>query len=208
MPHPITVLAAAEQTTWDPRVYASAGRAAAGVDIKVVTNDGADVEPGEVGELLIRATHAMTGYWRDPEATAAVFTDDGWYRSGDLVRLDDDGLVTFHDRERDLIISGGLNVYPSEVERALCEHPQVDAAAVVGAPDPEWGEAVVAYVVNVEGAALNSEQVIDWARERLAGYKKPRRVEFVDELPTNSTGKVLKRQLREEQWKGHDRRVA
>jgi acyl-CoA synthetase (AMP-forming)/AMP-acid ligase II len=206
MPHPITALVTADHAEWDERLLGSAGRAAPGVDISVRSRAGAEVSPGEVGELFIRAPQGMTGYWQDDKATADVYTEDSWYRSGDLVRLDGDGLVTFHDRERDLIISGGLNVYPSEVERVLCEHPEVRAAAVVGAPDRDWGEAVVAYVV-ASGAQLTSDDVTGWARERLAGYKKPREVVFVDELPMNSTGKVLKRRLRDALWEGHDRRV-
>src|SRR5258708_35561401 len=120
------------------------GRVAYGIDVQFVDAEGIEVPDGELGELLIRAANLMRGYGRNDEATADVFTDEGWYRAGDLATVDDDGYVTFRDRKRDLIISGGLNVYPSEVERAIAEHPRVREVAVVGAPDPEGGEAVVA----------------------------------------------------------------
>jgi len=125
-------------------------------------------------------------------------TDDGYYRSGDLARVDPDGLVTLQDRQRDLVISGGMNIYPSEVERVLSEHPSVDQVAVVGAPDAEWGESVVAFVVVGPGAPVTTEDLLAWTRPRLASYKKPRRIVFVDSYPTTATGKVRKHLLA--QW--------
>jgi acyl-CoA synthetase (AMP-forming)/AMP-acid ligase II len=148
----------------------------------------------------------MSGYWRNPEATRETFTEDGWYRTGDIAVVDMDGYVTFQDRKRDLIISGGLNVYPSEVERVIASHPGVREVAVVGAPDEEWGEAVVAYVVPTH-AGVSSDQIIEWTRERLAHYKKPRKVEFLERMPLGSSNKVLKRELRDRLWAGHERRV-
>ena len=149
----------------------------------------------------------MVGYWRDEAATREVMTDDGYYRSGDLARVDSDGLMTLQDRRRDLVISGGLNIYPSEVERVLAGHPAVDQVAVVGAPDPEWGESVVAFVVASAGAPVTTDDLIAWSRPRLASYKKPRRIVFVTELPIGPTGKVLKRDLRKELWRGQERQV-
>jgi acyl-CoA synthetase (AMP-forming)/AMP-acid ligase II len=207
-PHPITLLRPADykDTNAPDSTLTSAGRVAYGVDVKLVDDDGEEVSHGELGELLIRSANLMRGYWRNEEATAEVFTDDGWYRAGDLATVDDDGYVTFQDRKRDLIISGGLNVYPSEVERAIAEHPGVRDVAVVGAPDEEWGEAVVAYVVATDDG-LDAAQVIEWTRERLAHYKKPQRVVFLDSLPLGSSNKVLKRELRDKLWQGHERRV-
>jgi long-chain acyl-CoA synthetase len=187
-------------------VLTSAGRVAYGVDVMFVDDDGVEVSQSELGELLIRSANMMRGYWRNEAATAEVFTEDGWYRAGDLATVDEDGYVTFQDRKRDLIISGGLNVYPSEVERAIAEHPGVRDVAVVGAPSEEWGESVVAYVVRRDDG-LDAEQIIEWTRERLAHYKKPQRVEFLDRLPLGSSNKVLKRELRDKLWEGHERRV-
>jgi long-chain acyl-CoA synthetase len=187
-------------------VLTSAGRVAYGVDVKLVDDDGVEVEQGGHGELLIRSSNLMSGYWRNDEATAETFTDDGWYRTGDIAVVDGDGYVTFQDRKRDLIISGGLNVYPSEVERVIAGHPGVREVAVVGAPDEEWGEAVVAYVVPTH-AGVSSDEIIEWTREHLAHYKKPRRVEFLERMPLGSSNKVLKRELRDRLWQGHERRV-
>jgi acyl-CoA synthetase (AMP-forming)/AMP-acid ligase II len=149
----------------------------------------------------------MVGYWHDEAATREVTTDDGYYRSGDLARVDSDGFVTLQDRQRDMVISGGLNIYPSEVERVLAEHPSVAQVAVVGAPDPEWGESVVAFVVVKGSARVSSDDLLAWTRPRLASYKKPRRIVFVAELPIGPTGKVLKRDLRDDLWRNHDRQV-
>ena len=165
----------------------SAGRVAVGVDIKLVDDEGTEVGNGEVGEILVRAPHLMTGYWRNEKATHEAFAPGGWYSPGDLAAMDDDGLVTFHDRKRDMIISGGLNVYPSEVERVIAEHPGVQGVAVVGAPDDEWGEAVVAYVVptttpSTEGGDhhLDAGSACDATRSRSASSSSrapPRLVE-------------------------------
>jgi acyl-CoA synthetase (AMP-forming)/AMP-acid ligase II len=209
-PHPITVLRPADYGNADTapdRLLTSAGRATLMTDLRVVDDDGHVLAPGEAGELQVRNAGMMRGYWRDQAATDAVMGDDGWYSSGDVVRLDHDGLVTFQDRKRDLIISGGLNVYPSEVERVLADHPEVKDVAVVGYPDPDWGESVAAYVVPRHPEALTEDQAIAWVRERLAGYKKPRRVIFLDGFPLGSTNKVLKRELRDRLWHSTERRV-
>ena len=208
-PHPVTVLKPEEYASADERERAlrSAGRPALSCQVRVVDDDGRDVPPGTVGELLVHGPNVMSGYWKDPTATAAAFTEDRWYRTGDSVSVADDHLVTVIDRKRDLIITGGLNVYPAEVERVLAEHPLVRQCAVVGAPDEEWGEAVVAFVVPAQPGALTEAEVIAWVRTRLAGYKKPRRVEFVDSLPLGSSLKVLRHELRRGLWQGRERRV-
>jgi acyl-CoA synthetase (AMP-forming)/AMP-acid ligase II len=206
-PHPVTLLRPDDYLAAEcsDEVMTSAGRVAHGVEVKLVGLDGGEATPGEVGELLVRAPHLMSGYWANEEATEEALVD-GWYSPGDLATLDQDGLVTFQDRKRDLIISGGLNVYPSEVERVIAEHPGVREVAVVSAPDEEWGEAVVAYVVPVDGA-VSGDEIIEWTRGRLAGYKKPRRVEFLERMPLGSSNKVLKKELRDALWSGQDRRV-
>jgi acyl-CoA synthetase (AMP-forming)/AMP-acid ligase II len=207
-PHPVTLLRPRDYDVpgVTDAVLTSAGRIAYGVDVTFVDDEGDEVEQGEHGELLIRSPNLMSGYWRNEEATAETFTDDGWYRTGDIAVVDADGYVTFQDRKRDLIISGGLNVYPSEVERVIAGHPGVREVAVVGAPDEEWGEAVVAYVVPAH-ADVSSDEIIEWTREHLAHYKKPRRVEFLERMPLGSSNKVLKRELRDRLWQGHERRV-
>jgi acyl-CoA synthetase (AMP-forming)/AMP-acid ligase II len=207
MPHPVTVLQPEDYAELDERTLLSAGRAAFGVDLKVVDESGAAVERGTPGELLIAGDQCMVGYWLDEAATREVTTDDGYYRSGDLARIDCDGLITLQDRRRDMVISGGLNIYPSEVERVLGEHPSVAQVAVVGAPDPDWGESVVAFVVVKHGVPVTTDDLLDWTRPRLASYKKPRRIVFMTELPIGPTGKVLKRDLREDLWRDHDRQV-
>ena len=207
MPHPVTVLRPEDYAELDDRTLLSAGRAAAGVDVKIVDEHGAEVAAGTGGELLIAGAQAMVGYWRDQEATREVTSEDGYYRSGDLARVDADGLVTLQDRQRDLVITGGLNVYPSEVERVLSEHPLVEQVAVVGAPDDTWGESVVAFVVAAGSEPVTAADLLAWTRPRLASYKKPRRIVFVTDLPIGPTGKVLKRDLREDLWRNHDRRV-
>jgi acyl-CoA synthetase (AMP-forming)/AMP-acid ligase II len=207
-PHPVTLLSARDYIdgTCGDAILTSAGRVSYGVDIRFADDEGRDVAPGELGELLIRADNVMSGYWRNEAATSEAFDGDGWYRSGDLATVDEGGFVTFQDRKRDLIISGGLNIYPSEVERVIASHPGVSEVAVIGAPDDEWGEAVVAYVVTRDGD-LRGEEIIDWTRARLAHYKKPKHVVFLDRLPLGSSNKVLKRELRGMHWKDHERRV-
>jgi acyl-CoA synthetase (AMP-forming)/AMP-acid ligase II len=207
VPHPVSLLRPLDYRKQDDRVLSSAGRATLGVEVAMGDDHDAPVRSGSPGELLVRAPHAMCGYWRDDAATDAAFTADGFYRSGDLARIDPDGLITFLDRARDVIISGGLNIYPSEVERVISQHPGVKEVVVVGAPDAEWGEAVVAFVVPRGTVPPTEAQVTDWTKDRIAAYKKPRKIVFVAELPTNSTGKVLRRELREQLWSGASRAI-
>ena len=158
---------------------------------------GADRRPGEVGEIWLRAPNVMAGYYNRPAETAAALTADGWLRTGDGGYVDEEGYLFLTDRIKDMIVSGGENVYPVEVEEALAQHPAVDQAAVIGVPHARWGEAVKALVVLRPGAVAGAEELVAFARERLAGYKLPRSFEFVDELPRTPSGKVLKRELRE-----------
>jgi fatty-acyl-CoA synthase len=154
------------------------------------------VARGEVGEIVYRGPTVMQGYHGKPEATAEAFSG-GWFHSGDLVREDEEGFIYVVDRLKDMLISGGENVYPAEVERALVDHPAVAEVAVVGVPHPRWVETPLAVVVVAPGAEVGEAELIDHCRERLAGYKKPAAVVFVDELPRNAAGKVLKRDLRD-----------
>lgn len=175
----------------------SVGKAVVNVEIRVVDDQDRDVPPGEVGEAIYRGPTVMKEYWRNPQATAEALRG-GWFHSGDLVRQDADGYLYVVDRKKDVIITGGENVYPAEVEEVLYRHPAILEAAVVGAPDPKWGEAVLAVVVPRPGHTLTADEVIAWCEGRLAGYKKPRRVEFVQALPRNSAGKVQKQVLRQQ----------
>ena len=144
----------------------------------------------------------MKGYWKKPEATREAFFQDGWLRSGDAGYFDDEGFLYIHDRVKDMIITGGENVYPAEVENALFGHPALADAAVIGIPDPRWGETVKAIIVLVPGKQATAEDIIAYARERIAGYKLPKSVDFVASLPRNPTGKVPRRELRRGNWQG------
>ncbi len=191
----------------------AAGRPVEGVEVRVVDADGADLPVGEVGEVWIRSPSTMVGYWNLPEATADALSPDGWFRSGDAGSLDADGYLFIRDRVKDMVISGGENVYPAEVESALMTHPDVVDVAVIGVPDERWGETVKAIVVAAparagDGAAAAFEQeLLAFSRERLAGYKCPTSIDWMDELPRNPSGKILKRDLRALYWEGRDRQV-
>jgi acyl-CoA synthetase (AMP-forming)/AMP-acid ligase II len=185
----------------------SAGRASYGSDLIIVDDDARPLANGQEGELWVRGAHMMDRYWADEQATADAFAPGGWYKTGDIAVIDETGFVSFRDRKRDLIITGGLNVYPSEVERVLAEHPGVKEVAVVAYPDDQWGEAVVACVVARDVNAPSEGELIDWVGKHIAGYKKPRKVMFMAELPKGSTNKVLKRELKAQFWKGRQRRI-
>ncbi|MFN3602736.1 MAG: acyl-CoA synthetase [Dietzia sp.] len=172
-------------------------------DVQVETVDGTRTTGPGQGELLVRGPHVFAGYWQRPDDSAAALTDDGWYRSGDVIRLDDDGWAHVVDRVKDLIISGGENIYPAEVEAAITELPEIVAAAVVGVPDPTWGEVGCAYVCLRHPATLDEPSLRSHLEARLARYKIPRYVEFCDELPTNATGKVLRAALRSQAARDH-----
>jgi fatty-acyl-CoA synthase len=174
----------------------SVGRPFMHVDVRIVDAQDHDVAIGEVGELVLRGPNVFAGYWGLPGESAEAMRG-GWFHSGDLGRADADGFVTLVDRKKDMIISGGENVYPIEVEQVLHRHPAVADVAVIGAPDERWGEAVVAVVVVSAGATPDGDELIAHTRQHIAHFKCPRRVEFVDELPRTATGKILKRELRQ-----------
>jgi malonyl-CoA/methylmalonyl-CoA synthetase len=177
----------------------SVGLPLPGVQVRIVdAEDGSPLGPGVVGEVQVRGPNVCKGYWRQPDKTAAAFTPDGWFRTGDLGLIEPDGYFTLKGRSKDLIICGGYNVYPPEVELVLAEHPAVAASAVIGCPDDEWGERVAAIVVLQPGAAATASELIDFCRARLAHYKAPRQVRFAADLPRNAMGKVQKADLRRE----------
>jgi len=189
-----------------PRMRA-AGLPMPGVEVKVVDEAGASLPVNAVGEVAVRSVSNMAGYWRLPEATAATVGADGWLRTGDAGYLDEDGYLFIHDRVKDMIISGAENIYPAEVESAVYGHPGVAEVAVIGVPDDQWGEAVKAIVVAKPGTSPTPEDIIVFARGRIAGFKAPKSVDFIAALPRNASGKILRRELREPYWAGRTRRV-
>jgi long-chain acyl-CoA synthetase len=185
----------------------SAGRPV-GAEFRIVSTDsGEDLPADEVGEIWVRSEQNMAGYWNKPEETAKSLTPDGWLRTGDAGYLDADGYLYIHDRVKDMIISGGENVYPAEVENVLGSHPGVGDVGVIGVPSEKWGETVKAIVVRAPGTDASPEDIIAFARERLAHYKCPTSVDFIDVLPRNASGKILKRELRATFWVGQERAV-
>ncbi len=176
------------------RKAGSIGTPIEGVEMQVVDEDDNPVPQGEVGEVVIRGHNIMKGYWQRPDATEEAMRG-GWFHSGDMARIDEDGYFYIVDRKKDLIIRGGYNVYPREVEEVLYEHPKIREAAVVGVPHDEWGEEIGAAVVLHEGEELAPEEVSAYVKERIAAYKYPRVVWFIDELPKGPTGKILKREI-------------
>lgn len=179
-----------------PRKPGSIGRSIINVQNKVVNAEGAELPPGEVGELIVKGPNVMKGYYKQPEETASVLKD-GWLYTGDLARMDEEGYFYIVDRKKDLIIVGGYNVYPREVEEVLYSHPDIVEAAVLGVPDAEYGEAVLAFVVS-KNDRLSSREVRAYCESRLAQYKQPKEIELLEELPKNATGKILRRALREQ----------
>jgi long-chain acyl-CoA synthetase len=194
-----------------PGLLRSCGRALPWAELRILDPERMESLPaGEVGEVAIRSTQVMAGYWRRPEETTAVLTSDGWFRTGDAGYLDADGYLYLHDRIKDMIVSGAENIYPAEIENVLARHEAVADVAVIGIPHERWGETPHAVVVLAEGYVLDAtlqEEIIAWCRAELARYKVPSSVEAVDVLPRNAAGKVLKRELREREWAGHNRRI-
>lgn len=179
------------------RRVGSVGLPLPGVEVRIVDPETETPLPdNQVGEVQVRGANVFKGYWRQPEKTIAAFTADGWLRTGDLGMREPDGYFTLKGRSKDLIISGGYNVHPPEVELALADHPAVETSAVIGCPDAEWGERVVALVVLRAGAVASETEMIAFCRQRLAAYKTPKRIVFVDVLPRNAMGKVQKTELR------------
>ena len=185
----------------------SAGKALPGIELAILDANGNRLPPGEVGEIATRSGSNMAGYWNMPEATARTIDSDGWLRTGDAGYMDRDGYLYIHDRIKDMIISGGENIYPAEVESAICDHPDVAEAAVIGIPDDRWGEAVKAIVVMKPGKTATATDIINFTRERIAGFKTPKTVDFLPALPRNPSGKILRRNLRDPYWVGKDRQV-
>lgn len=183
------------------------GRATFCTEAKIVDGEGNEVPRGTVGEIIVRGPNVMMGYWNQPELTAAALRD-GWMHTGDGGRMDEDGFVTVVDRIKDMIKTGGENVFSAEVENALAKHPAVVMSAVIAIPDPQWGEAVHAVVVLAPGQQVTAEEIIAHCKTLIAGYKSPRSVAFVDALPMTGAGKILKTRLREPFWQGRERAVA
>jgi len=188
--------------------HRSAGRAALGVEIRIVDSDDRPVPPGTVGEIAVRGDNVMMGYWNRPEETAKAVVD-GWMHTGDGGYMDEEGFVYIVDRIKDMIITGGENVYSTEVENVVAQHPGVLQCAVIGIPHAQWGETVHAVVVVKPGTTLEADDLVDFCKERIGHYKCPRSVEVrTDPLPMSGAGKILKRELRRPFWEGKDRRVA
>ncbi len=185
----------------------SIGRELTNVEVKIVNQMGTECPCGEIGEIILKSDTVMKGYWRLPEETNLVLKD-GWVYTGDIGRKDHKGYIYLIDRKNDLIISGGFNVYPKEVESVLDSHPKVKESAVIGVPDRKWGEAIKALVVLKDGCTATEAEVISFCEDRLAGYKKPKAVEFVRNLPRSSFDKIDRKILREKYWKGLDRRIS
>jgi long-chain acyl-CoA synthetase len=184
----------------------SAGRPDIGVQVRIVDEKDNDVEPGEVGEIVVHSNHMMVEYWHKPEDTKAAIVD-GWLHTGDMGYYDEEGYIYIADRKKDMIISGGENVYPREVEEVLYGHPAIQEAAVIGIPDSYWIEKVHAVVALKKGESVTADELVAFCKKKLAGYKTPKSVEFVDELPKNAAGKILKREMRDKYWKDSGRRI-
>lgn len=185
---------------------ASAGRPCINVEVRIVDDNGNEIKPGEVGEVIVRGNHMMVGYWNRPEETAQTLRH-GWVYSGDLGYADAKGYIFLVDRKKDMIISGAFNIYPKEIEDVIVTHPKVKEVAVIGVPDEKWGEAVKAVVVPKEGAEITEQEIIEYCRDHMASFKKPKTVDIVPVLPRNPYGKIQKAALREPYWKGLQRKI-
>jgi long-chain acyl-CoA synthetase len=189
------------------RRLASCGRPVDGVEVRVVREDGSDARPGDVGEITARGPNIMAGYWKRPADTEDVLRN-GWLHTGDLATVDDGGYIYLVDRKKDMIVTGGENVYSTEVESVLYAHPAVKEAAVIPIPDSDWGEAVHACIALRDGKTATAEDIAEFCRTRLATYKVPKSIEFIEgELPKGGTGKILKKELRDRHWQGRTRRI-
>ena len=203
----VTMLAPADHDPNGGARMRSCGKPVATITgLRIVDGEDVEVPVGQVGEIVLRSDQVMLGYWNQPEATAEAIRD-GWFHTGDAGYLDADGYLYIHDRVKDMIISGGENIYPAEVESALFGHPAVADVDVIGVPDERWGEAVKAVVVQQPGVEVTEVELIAYCRERIAHYKAPKSVDFADTLPRNAAGKILKRELRAPYWQAHERQV-
>ncbi len=195
-----------EGTPQEMKRMSSAGRPCIASDMRIVNDKGEDIKPGEVGEIIHRGDHVLSEYWKRPDANAESFKD-GWFYSGDMATFDEDEFIYFMDRKKDMIISGGYNIWPSEVENVIYQHETVLEAAVVAAPDEKWGEVVKAVIVLKPEQAATEEEIISFCKSNLASFKAPKSVDFVDNLPKNPAGKILRKTVREKYWEGRERRV-
>lgn len=184
----------------------SCGKPLNGVEIKIIGDEGQELSTGEIGEVITKSALNMKGYWNKSDATKEAIQNE-WFFSGDAGFFDDEGYLYIHDRVKDMIVSGGENIYPAEVENALMSNPDIIDAAVIGIPDEKWGESVKGFVVLKDGAKLNEVDIISYTKTQIAGYKCPKSINFIDMLPRNPSGKVLRRELREPFWEGIERKV-
>lgn len=190
-----------------PELLSACGRPLCESDVQVLDEDGQPVTGDTIGEICVRGPDVFAGYWRAPEQTQAALDANGWLRTGDLARVDATGYIYIVDRKKEMLVSGGFNVYPSEVESVLAQHPAVYEVCVVGVPDERWGETVKAVVVLRDGARASDGEIMDFCRGRLADFKRPRSVDFVPQLPKNGNGKLSRKDVREHYWRGRERRV-
>jgi long-chain acyl-CoA synthetase len=195
-----------EGTPEQIRRMSSAGREVIGMEAKIVDDDDRELPFGEVGEVIVRGDNVMKGYWKLPELTKETLRN-GWYHTGDLGKMDEGCYIYIVDRKKDMIISGGENIYPKEIEDVLYQHPEVAEVAVIGIPDEYWGEAIKALVIKKANSSLTEMDLIEHCKEHLPGYKKPRSIEFVETLPRSTAGKVLKHEIRAQYWQDRDRKV-
>lgn len=209
-PMALAALQRADHQVKDPTreqaVLTSAGRATYATILRLVDDEGHDVAPGESGELIARAPNMMSGYLDNPQATAQAL-QDGWLHTGDIARIDDTGLITIVDRKKDMIVSGGFNVYPRDVEDAISSHPAVAMVAVIGTPDPKWGEAVTAMVMLKPGQQVDAETLTELVRQKKGSVQAPKRIEFIADMPRTAVGKIDKKVLRAPFWAGQARQV-
>jgi fatty-acyl-CoA synthase len=205
-PNTVAALSKEDHDLRRPERLASCGKPHPTLDVAVLDDDDQPCAVGEVGEVCVRGPLVMDGYWQQPELTAETLRN-GWLHTGDVGRFDEDNFLYLTDRKKDMLISGGFNIYPREVEDAVATHPEVAAAAVIGVPDPKWGEAVTAFVVRTVGATVTPEELIAHVRAHKGPVHAPKRLEFVDALPLTPLGKIDKKQLRARFWAGHDRAV-
>ncbi|MBU3917537.1 AMP-binding protein [bacterium] len=206
---PISILSHADhivKTEEDKKRLGSAGRVVPGMEIKVVDQDGNELPNGEIGEICVRSSAVIRGYFKNPKDTKKEFFD-GWWKSGDLGYLDEEGYIFLHDRKKDMIISGGFNVYAVEVENVINMHPDVASSAIIGIPHDEWGESVHAEVILKAGKCLTENDLINYVKGKIGSYKSPKTVKFVDILPFSVVGKLLRRQVREKYWAGKERQI-
>lgn len=190
-----------------PELLSACGRPSSESDVQVLDEQGQPVEGDAIGEICVRGPDVFAGFWRAPEPTREALGEDGWLRTGDLARVDGQGYIHIVDRKKEMLVSGGFNIYPTEVETVLAQHPAIYEVCVIGIPDEHWGEAVKAVVVLREGQQADAAAVMDFCRGRLADFKRPRSVDFVAQLPKNANGKLSRKDVREPFWAGRSRRV-